>query len=516
MADINYVINDPSTPNLIVPVTLPQPLVAPLFKVDGYIGATPTMYTLEHQAAMCYYTITSSLVYANKYLPRPVVRWAGTNKLFIQPRAGKQLNAFYDRQALRFFYALDPVTKNMVFAVNSTDVVAHELGHAILDAVRPDLFHVQAMEVWAFHEAFGDIHAILTLLRQDLAIDTMLNETKGDLRQNNTISKLAEEMGTAIYNMTGGRMGHTSGMLRNAFNGFRYVEPERLPKNGKDNQLTGEPHNFSRVFTGAWYDILCGIYEDMKKSLPERDALIAARDTLARYTFGALPYAPATIRFYDAMARAMLVVDKANNYKYNQMMNDVFIARGILRQAVRPMVAMNWEFFKDMLEETDVVFDDPEVKTVRNSHIEVLALPHFMMNVEAPGDASYEFDSKGECVDVRTASGAELIEHAHECVDFLKKNDMIRPDKLSPFELDGEGNLLRSHFACGCSSSASSSCGSVCPCGCNRNCKNPQAPEYGKCWKPENNSGCGCNSKPSDCETVASTTQTIVTARNTR
>lgn len=32
---------------------------------------------------------------------------------------------------------------------------------------------------------------------------------------------------------------------------------------------------------------------------------------------------------------------------------------------------------------------------------------------------------------------------------------------------------------------------------CNDNATNPNAPEYQKPWKPENNSGCGCNASPS-------------------
>jgi hypothetical protein len=508
MADITYILNDPSTPELATPVALPQTLSAPLFKVDGYIGATSTMYTLEHQAAMCFYTIATSVPYVNLFLPKPITKWAATHKLFVQPRAGKQLNAYYDRQALRFFYALDPVTKNTIYSSNSTDVVSHELGHAILDAVRPDLYNLQAMEVWAFHESFGDILALINLLRHDLALETILKETGGDLRKPNTISKLAEEMGTAIYNLTGGKMGHTAGVMRSALNSFKYVEPEKLPHAGKDNQLTSEPHSFSRIFTGAWYDILCGIFDDMKKEFPPKKALEMAHETMAKYIFGALPYAPATIKFYNAVARAMLVVDKANGYKYNKLMNDVFISRGILRNVVRPMVSMNWEFFRDMVEPSDQVLNNSAVIAVRNAKVETLALPDFMMNVEAPADNYYEFDGTGECVNVVASSGEEMIDHARECVDFLKKQDMIRPDALSPFELDNEGNLRRNHFACGC--------GNTTPCGCNRNCEDPQAPEYGKCWKSQNNSGCGCNAKKSDCETTASTTQVVITNKKIR
>jgi hypothetical protein len=499
MADINYIYNDPTTPALIGPYNLPPKPGVMDFKVDGFRGATPAMYTLEHQAACAYVTVVNSINLANRYLAQPLTRWATANILFVQPRAGKQLNAYYDRQALRFFYAMDPTRKALVYTVNSTDVVSHETGHAILDAIRPDLFNVQALEVWAFHESFGDIHAIMNMLHQDFVVDFLLNETGGYLRKENSVTKLAEEMGTAIYNMTGGRIGNQVGVLRNAFNNFKYVEPEKLPRGGLDNQLTAEPHNFSRVFTGAWYDILVAMFENLKTTLPAREALVAARDTLSRYTYQSLRMAANTVRFYDAVARAMLIVDKANNYAFNGIMNQAFIARGILREAIRPMVAMDWLAFQSMVEPADEVMEDPAVVAVRNKNVQLLTLPTYLLNVEAPGDTYYEFNGTGECVNIITTSAEEVIEHAHQCVDFLTEKGLIRSDKQTPFEIDEESNLVRSHFAC-----------------FNDNCKNPQAPEYGKCWKPENNAGCGCNSRSGTIQQQQTSTQTVVVQRNVR
>jgi hypothetical protein len=49
-------------------------------------------------------------------------------------------------------------------------VVCHELGHAILDALKPQLFNVASTEAGAFHEAFGDISAILCALQGAVAM----------------------------------------------------------------------------------------------------------------------------------------------------------------------------------------------------------------------------------------------------------------------------------------------------------------------------------------------------------
>lgn len=489
MPDIQYVINDPTTPDLIIPVDLPVKPDIFDFRVEGYIGATPTMYTPEHQAAQCHYNVIQAINLMTKFLKTSVKKWSSTNTLYVIPRAGKQFNAYYDRVALRFFFGMDPVLKQMVYASNSSDIVLHETGHALLDAIRPDLYNVQAFEIWGFHEGFADAHAILNLLQNDLAVDYILKETGGNLAQSCVMSRLGEEIGRAIYNLTGGSNGNSAAALRDAYNSFTYIEPEKLPRNGKDNQLTSEPHSFSRVFSGMWYEILVAIYEEEKKTSDAKTALLAARDVMTNYTFNAVPNAPATIRFYDSFAKAMLVQDKMNNSKYNQLMNNIFIKRGILRQPIRPAMNMDLNTFKSMCGPTDEITEHPDVSIVVTKSIETLTMPNFM--VHAPNDTYYEFDSNGECVEMIGFSKMELIDHANSCVDFLKEKDMIRPDKFAPLEIDDQGNLInkpfeidqghltRRHFS-GCFIN---------------NCLNPGQPEFNKCWKSESNAGCGCGNK---------------------
>lgn len=478
MSDIVYVLNDPTTPSLVIPVDLPPKPSGMDFSVNGFNGPTTTMYTLEHQAAMCHYSLVQAINLMRKHLNNASLsHWSSVRTLAVEPRAGRQLNAFYDRQGLKFFYAMDPVTKNMVYAVNSSDVVLHETGHALLDALRPDLYNVQAYEVWGFHEAFGDIHSIINALQHEEFIDFVLNETKGDIAQSNSLSKLAEEMGQAIYDATGGRGGRTAGVLRDAFNSFTYTEPEKLSRSGNDNQITSEPHSFSRIFTGAWYEILCGIYKIQRDAHDPKTALIAARDILTSYTFNSIAKAPATIRFYDSFARAILMQDKLNNSIYNKVINDTFVRRGILRPSIRPMAAINWSDCTPMPD--DEIISDSKASVIRGKNIEILTLPDFMVNVEVPNDSYYEFDDQGSCIHNPFTTATELIDHARNCVDFLHEKGLIRPDSSTPFEITHDGNLVRSHFA-GCFLN---------------NCTDPGQIEFLRCWKGENNSGCGCGGK---------------------
>lgn len=483
---IDYIVNDPLT-NLFVPVELPPiDFSGPTFTIVGYIGNTSDKFSLEHEAACCYYTLIQSLNLVNKFLNAKVTSWAINKNIFVHPRAGKQFNAFYDRKSLKFFWNIDPVTKKEVYTSNSTDIISHEIGHAVLDMLRPDFYNVQAMEIWAFHESFGDIHSVINTLQHDIVIDRILDETNNDLRKSNIASKLAEEMGTAIYHITNGKMGHTVGLLRDMVNTFTYTEPEKLTKMGFDYQITAEPHSFSRIFSGAWYDILIGMYEYFKEILTPKEALIKARDTLSAYTYKAVTIVPNTIRFYDAMAKAILMIDKANEYKFNTLINECFIKRNILKENMKPLLALDFENLKLFTNEGDIVYNTNESKGIVNKGTTSMSLPTHMVNIDIPSDVMYEFDNNGNCVNVIVSSVDEIFNHAEECVDFLKKNDMIRHDELTPFEITPEGNLIRSHFACGC-------------CTFNDNCKNLRniQPEFQKCYKPENNTGCGCGGSPS-------------------
>ena len=73
------------------------------------------------------------------------------------------------KQGLSFFHDVVRDATNgrqvTVFSGESPDVVAHELGHAVLDSLKPALFELASIEAAAFHESFGDMSAILTALQ---------------------------------------------------------------------------------------------------------------------------------------------------------------------------------------------------------------------------------------------------------------------------------------------------------------------------------------------------------------
>lgn len=495
-----FILNDPSTPDMIINETYPEKPAVLDFKVDGLVPnkQCDSIDSLDNQAANCYANLCGAIRVLGKFAPQ-ASRWAMVPTLKVVPRAGVQFNAFYDRKGLKFYYANDPLTKKTVYAVNSRDVVLHEMGHAVLDTIRPDLFNAVALEVWAFHEAFGDIHALINHLFHPKVIDYVLAETQGNLATSNLATKLAEEMGHAIFNVTRGKMGHSSAYMRDLRNDFVYTEPEKLPRAGRDDTLTAQAHSFSRVFSGAWYDALVGIHSKLVQSGKEpRLALEEARDTMARYTYGALGVAAANIRFYDALAKAMLVIDKAEGYTHNDVLNSVFVRRGILREAYRPFSGFNLAMAEALVTANDEVIRHDNFTAIRTKSTETLSLPDQLVNVEVPNDTFYEFDKDGECVNLVSYSADEIVDHANLCVDMLNQQGMVRPDRLSPWEVTEEGRLVRTNFSC---------------CFYN-NSELPGAPEFGKPHKHHLHSGC-CRSPKTEEATAQPTVKRGCFVRHT-
>jgi hypothetical protein len=107
------------------------------------------------------------------------------------PSASDDLNAYYDRRALRFFRDVDAKSGAIVQSGDSVDIATHEQGHAVLDGARPDLWAAPHVEVAAFHEAFGDLAAI-SWRSPAAARLARVRETGGDPARSNLVSRLAE------------------------------------------------------------------------------------------------------------------------------------------------------------------------------------------------------------------------------------------------------------------------------------------------------------------------------------
>ena len=123
----------------------------------------------------------------------------------------------------------------MPFALNF-DVIAHELGHAILFSeigLPPD--GVPAGDDFvAYHEGVSDLVSLVAMLHFDTAADRLLRRTSGNLLALNELNRVAE--------LSNERQIRIAGNSR------------------KMSEVSDEAHDKSRPFTGAFFDAMVEIY----------------------------------------------------------------------------------------------------------------------------------------------------------------------------------------------------------------------------------------------------------------
>lgn len=445
---IEHLLNDPLTPDMVSYVTSPpSPPVQSPYVVKSYRGGGFGRGTVEYQAASAYITIAETLNLFNSNLAdKKIPRWHRTASLTVSPRAGIDLNAFYDGKSLQFFHFTHQRIGGSVFTVDSADIVSHECGHAILDCYRPDLWDAAFIEVGAFHESFGDFCALMHALQHDQMINKALQETGGDLSKSNVVSRMAEQFGRAIYRID--PTGRSPDYLRNAVNTFKYVDPGTLSDDSPDNQLSAEIHNFSRVFTGAVYDVFFAIFRKVKNSgINPLDSVKVARDTVCHYMIKAIVNAPLNARFYESVAKTMLWADATvNGGKYQSEMQAVFEARNLVGMQLSIMSAPKCP------NEHNIVKTCNHHNT-RLSDVCVQSLdagsfnPLYEVELEMPAEEAQLYDADGNLQNCVYITEDESIKAAQDFVHFLQRNSMVGPDKSTPWEIRN-GKLVRTRTCC--------------------------------------------------------------------
>ncbi|MEW6284501.1 MAG: hypothetical protein AB1758_38155, partial [Candidatus Eremiobacterota bacterium] len=249
------------------------------------------------------------------YLGRSIPWAFGDRPLELKADHHPGRNAYYDRQlslvSLQYFQMVPWDTT--VRLANSADLTAHETAHAVLDGLRPG-YGQGDNETLAFQEAFADCTALLVSLsfRENRALAVF--QTGGNLRHPNLLSRFGEELGAALCYYEDPEREH----LRSLLNSFRYVDPTTLPMPvpGKDDGiLTSEPHSFSRVFSGAFYDVVEALYLHgiEREGLRPEEALRFAGETAGSLLMGAVDASPPDRGHFRDLAAGMMEADRRRN-----------------------------------------------------------------------------------------------------------------------------------------------------------------------------------------------------------
>jgi hypothetical protein len=186
-----------------------------------------------------------------------------------------------------------PDGRTYPYALNF-DVIAHEVGHAILFS----LFGVPTGSVGTndfapFHEAGADLISLLSFLHFDSGIERLLRHCNGNLLVLNELNRIAELVGDR--------------QIRLASNARRLSE------------ITDEVHDRSRPFTGAIFDAIVddyharlvreGLADERLLGIDIREVDEGAMDRISEFTSAAFRAQP--FQFKSALAAARDDVAKA-------------------------------------------------------------------------------------------------------------------------------------------------------------------------------------------------------------
>ncbi len=299
------------------------------------------------------------------------IEWASPgNQLLLIPRAGEWANAYYERESasLQFFSFKDPQGQ-VIHSSLSFDIVAHETGHAILDAIAPSLYDTITPESLALHEAIADITALVMSVTSSKLRETLLRQTDNSISGMNAFTWIAEEFGKARGGING------DPYLRNLSNKLTMGEVN-----------SAEPHDLSQVLSGALFELLSWIFENRKRQAksgeipPETSgkSLVVANFIFRRVAFRALDYLPPGEIAFSDYGRALWAADRNSNPdspEFREFFAEEFVRRGIIQSVTELDTAIeNADIFTgvdlDGLTESDWLAYD-----FANRHRDLLRVP---------------------------------------------------------------------------------------------------------------------------------------------
>lgn len=253
---------------------------------EGHFDSIP-LGTRQFAAAHAYASVARVLDVWESYLGAPLVwHFADTyERLEIVPLVDWD-NAQSGFGFLELGLDRDLDGRPYPYALNF-DVIAHEVGHAILfslmgtpgEGVRPE-------DYVPFHEASADLISLLSFLHFDSGIDRLLRHTQGNLLVLNELNRIAE--------LSGDRQ------IRLASNARRMSE------------VTDEVHDRSRPFTGAVFDTVVDAYHRrlVQEGLADQRLLMVDTRSLDQGTLARISeltgraYRSSPFRFKSALTAA--------------------------------------------------------------------------------------------------------------------------------------------------------------------------------------------------------------------
>lgn len=313
----------------------------PLAEPDGSGNYLFDSSSPQFNQVNAFYYATITLRMFERFAQRQIPWSFAAPRLSIDPHAGVGVNAYYHEQNRNIgFYTFKTDTDETINTAQSADVVSHETAHAVLDGIR-DLFNESfGLGAIAFHESFGDMAAVLVALHDDSLVQRLLDWTENDLHVDNFVTMVAEHLIESLKKLAElEEIDRNTIYLRNAINKFHNKDFDEMPYSPADpkSQLGRESHNYSRLLTGAFYDVLVAVYEQIRdtEGVEPRIAIHRAREVMGYLLICAIECGPVGELTFADMARSFLTADVLlYDGKHTDVLLQVFDERLILESTL--------------------------------------------------------------------------------------------------------------------------------------------------------------------------------------
>jgi hypothetical protein len=238
---------DDSSGNLYVAADLDDPVA-----LLGH-GFSPSESDPRFHAQMVY--AVASLVHSafrralGRQIGWPFESEAAAPRLRLRPFACISPNAWYDPGTgtihFGYFRATEKIQgrtlpSGYVFTALSHDIVAHEMSHAMLDALRANFAVPSSNDMTGFHEGFADIVALFQHFQYTDALRTAIADCRGKLADSPYLCSIGQQFGRA----SGGEA-----PLRSATDAPAHYAP------------TLSPHEMGHLLLGAVFDAFVTVYD---------------------------------------------------------------------------------------------------------------------------------------------------------------------------------------------------------------------------------------------------------------
>lgn len=239
------------------------------------------------------------------------------HQLRIAPHAFAEANAYYSREHQALLFGWFQGREGRVFTCLSHDVVAHETAHALLDGLRPWYLDPSSPDQAAFHEAFADLVALLSVFSLPEIAAALLDEV-GEGERVPAAAVTAEALRGSVLLAMGSQLGDEMMGRGQVLRRSAALRPDPGLLSSPDFQ---EPHRRGEVlvaaaldaFVSGWSGRLLAIV-DRKTRTVSRERVVEegarAADRLLLGAIRALDYAPPVDLMFGDFLSALVTADR--------------------------------------------------------------------------------------------------------------------------------------------------------------------------------------------------------------